>query len=212
MCTCVYTCIYTCTCIGIYSVMYLYIHVSTCTHLAYSSYAISFSRQAVMSAAPSPVMSVPTLNTSSPVMIPDPPRDSCSTHLDASSPQQRFHSPEHDAFVTPTHRADVYSHNNRHHRHTSPIPITDITQSPQRYGRRWVEGGGCGVGCGSPARELTEEEMRHHTPSSPLLTAVREAVDSINQYDDFEILEKIGAGFFADVFKVCTCLYTCMCM
>lgn len=75
-----------------------------------------------------------------------------------------------------------------------------------------VEGGECEVVCASPVRELTEEEIRHHTPSSPLLTAVREAVDSINQYDDFEILEKIGAGFFADVFKVCSCVQMCSCI
>ena len=54
----------------------------------------------------------------------------------------------------------------------------------------------------SPVREVTEEENRLSTPSSPLLTAMREAVESINQYDDFEILEKIGTGFFAEVFKV----------
>ena len=58
-----------------------------------------------------------------------------------------------------------------------------------------------------------EEEWRyHHAPSSPLLTAMREAVDSINQYEDFEILEKIGAGFFADVYKVrktCIVIHTC---
>ena len=59
------------------------------------------------------------------------------------------------------------------------------------------------VASASPIKDLVEEEWRHHhAPSSPLLTAVREAVDSINQYEDFEILEKIGAGFFADVFKV----------
>ena len=39
-------------------------------------------------------------------------------------------------------------------------------------------------------------------PSSPMLTAMREAVDSITKYEDFEIVEKIGAGFYADVFKV----------
>ena len=54
----------------------------------------------------------------------------------------------------------------------------------------------------SPVRDLVDDNVRRHTPSSPLLTAVREAVDSINQYEDFEILEKIGAGFFADVYKV----------
>lgn len=62
----------------------------------------------------------------------------------------------------------------------------------------------CDVARASPVHELAEEEWRHNTPSSPLLTAMREAVDSINQYEDFEILEKIGAGFYAEVFKVRT--------
>lgn len=39
-------------------------------------------------------------------------------------------------------------------------------------------------------------------PSSPLLVAMRDAVDSLNKYEDFKILEKIGAGFFAEVYKV----------
>lgn len=65
-----------------------------------------------------------------------------------------------------------------------------------------MDGEGCDVARASPVRELAEEEWRQQTPNSPLLTAMREAVDSINQYDDFEILEKIGAGFFAEVFKV----------
>ena len=69
-----------------------------------------------------------------------------------------------------------------------------------------MEGERCEIARASPVRELTEEDWRQNTPSSPLLTAVREAVDSINQYEDFEILEKIGAGFFAEVFKV---LYNC---
>ena len=39
-------------------------------------------------------------------------------------------------------------------------------------------------------------------PSSPMLNALRQAVDSVCNKEDFEELEKIGAGFFADVFKV----------
>jgi hypothetical protein len=67
----------------------------------------------------------------------------------------------------------------------------------------WTDGDEREVASASPVKDLAEEEWRYHqTPSSPLLTAVREAVDSINQYEDFEVLEKIGAGFFAEVFKV----------
>ena len=39
-------------------------------------------------------------------------------------------------------------------------------------------------------------------PSSPLLNALREAVESVSNMEDFEKLEQIGAGFFAEVFKV----------
>ena len=39
-------------------------------------------------------------------------------------------------------------------------------------------------------------------PSSPLLSALRQAVDSVCNKEDFEELEMIGAGFFADVYKV----------
>lgn len=39
-------------------------------------------------------------------------------------------------------------------------------------------------------------------PSSPLLSALRQAVDSLSNMEDFEQLECIGAGFFAEVFKV----------
>lgn len=40
------------------------------------------------------------------------------------------------------------------------------------------------------------------SPTSPLLIAMRSAVDSLNKYEDFKILEMIGVGFFAEVFKV----------
>lgn len=39
-------------------------------------------------------------------------------------------------------------------------------------------------------------------PSSPLLSALREAVDSLTNMEDFEQLGLIGAGFFAEVYKV----------
>ena len=55
------------------------------------------------------------------------------------------------------------------------------------------------------------DRMIPHCPSSPLLVAVRDAVDSLSQYSDFEIMEKIGAGFFAEVFKVCGwCVCVCV--
>jgi hypothetical protein len=37
---------------------------------------------------------------------------------------------------------------------------------------------------------------------SPLLSALRDAVSTVSGLEDFEILESIGAGFFAEVFKV----------
>ena len=40
-----------------------------------------------------------------------------------------------------------------------------------------------------------------HRPNSPLLSALREAVESVSNMDDFEQIEKIGSGFFAEVYK-----------
>ena len=37
---------------------------------------------------------------------------------------------------------------------------------------------------------------------SPLLSALRDAVSSVHNLEDYEIVEKIGAGFFAEVYKV----------
>lgn len=39
-------------------------------------------------------------------------------------------------------------------------------------------------------------------PNSPLLQAVQQAVESLNPIEDFEILDQIGSGFYAEVFKV----------
>ena len=88
----------------------------------------------------------------------------------------------------------------------SPLSIPDLSSSPRHYGAM-QEREPYRLSSLSPAREVGEDEGVHlariPSPSSPLLTAVREAVDSLSQYEDFEILEKIGAGFFAEVFKVC---------
>lgn len=102
-----------------------------------------------------------------------------------------------------SHTVTATTTHHEHNRHSSPIHIRDSSLSPQRFRRVWTDGDEREKASGSPVRDLMEEEWRyHHAPSSPLLTAMREAVDSINQYEDFEILEKIGAGFFADVYKV----------
>ena len=60
-----------------------------------------------------------------------------------------------------------------------------------------------GIFISTPSKDDIEiEHQEINRPSSPLLLAIRGAVDSLNQYDDFDILNKIGSGFFADVFKV----------
>ena len=63
---------------------------------------------------------------------------------------------------------------------------------------------------GSPLRFEVEETMDLvNVRRSPLLSALREAVTSVSGIEDFEILETIGAGFFAEVYKVrrcCSCL------
>ena len=128
-----------------------------------------------------------------------------STQLDADPAQQRVLDNCNTVTTTPpNHTGTIYTHNdhNHHPSSTSPIPINEFTQSPRHVRRTMAEGDNRVVASASPVHDLMDEDSRLHAPSSPLLTAMREAVDSINQYDDFEILEKIGAGFFADVFKV----------
>ena len=77
----------------------------------------------------------------------------------------------------------------------SPMMITNLSESPYHFSSMPQ------FSSHSPVQDLTEEDM-WKCPNSPLLTAMREAVDSLSQYEDFEIIEKIGAGFFAEVFKV----------
>ncbi len=78
--------------------------------------------------------------------------------------------------------------------------IRDLSESPERYG---------GISfmhkaeiSGLVHSEPPPQSGPFQPPSSPLLVAMRTAVDSLNQYEDFEILEEIGAGFYAVVFKV----------
>ncbi|KAL5487189.1 hypothetical protein EMCRGX_G019763 [Ephydatia muelleri] len=70
-----------------------------------------------------------------------------------------------------------------------PVEVPDLSSSPYR------------IGASFKLRDNTDISVIK-SPSSPMLTAMREAVDSITQYEDFEVVEKIGAGFYADVFKV----------
>lgn len=44
-------------------------------------------------------------------------------------------------------------------------------------------------------------------PSSPMLTALRDAVSSLNRMEDFEIIQPIGEGFYAKVYKVISYIY-----
>ena len=55
-----------------------------------------------------------------------------------------------------------------------------------------------GSGYSSPTHALFSPVR----PSSPLLSVLREAVESLSCIEDFEKMEMIGSGFFAEVFKV----------
>ena len=97
---------------------------------------------------------------------------------------------------SPTLRINDHSPDERDYRHsTSPMMITNSSESPYHISSA------AQLTSHSPVQDFTDEDM-WKCPSSPLLTAMREAVDSLAQYEDFEIIEKIGAGFFAEVFKV----------
>lgn len=84
------------------------------------------------------------------------------------------------------------------------ISIKEMSESPHRLGEvHYIHK------ASPPPSKLSAtlsvdstDGMAFFPPSSPLLVAMRNAVDSLNQYEDFEILEEIGAGFFAQVFKV----------
>ena len=98
--------------------------------------------------------------------------------------------------------------------------ISELSESPRRYGlhrssrlvvndeedvdgvvRRSPLSGSCSASTSLLGLHRSDS-VTLNPPSSPLLMAVRRAVDSLNQYDDFDIIEEIGSGFFADVFKV----------
>lgn len=50
---------------------------------------------------------------------------------------------------------------------------------------------------------INEMSPNHKTsPSSPMIMALRDAVSSLNRMEDFEIIENIGEGFYAKVYKV----------
>ena len=85
--------------------------------------------------------------------------------------------------------------------------INQLSQSPKRVGfyrNRDSRSTSLSVSppCISPSASDDDLRTHHNCPSSPLLVAMRDAVDSLNKYEDFKIIEKIGAGFFADVYKV----------
>ena len=96
-----------------------------------------------------------------------------------------------------------------------PCRISELSQSPEHLGRQCFHGDAVdrrrllSVSPSHSERETSPDEgiTIHNCPSSPLLVAMRNAVDSLNKYEDFKILEKIGAGFFAEVFKVSILLF-----
>ncbi len=49
---------------------------------------------------------------------------------------------------------------------------------------------------------LSDNDVVINRPSSPMLFALREAVDSVSNMADFKMIEKLGSGFFGEVFKV----------
>ena len=90
--------------------------------------------------------------------------------------------------------------------HMSTQSVFELSESPKRFGlpskgydHMYFDRGRLSA---SPPPGSSDEEFAYRCPSSPLLVAVRNAVDSLSQYNDFEILEQIGSGFYAEVFKV----------
>ena len=84
------------------------------------------------------------------------------------------------------------------------ISIQELSESPQRFsgGGTLSDGSKTRLSVTSSHDSIDGDHMVFQPPNSPLLVAMRTAVDSLNQYDDFDILDEIGSGFFAEVFKV----------
>ena len=100
----------------------------------------------------------------------------------------------------------IACHTATEHTHMSTQSVFELSESPKRFGlpskgydHIYFDHGRLSV---SPPPGSSDEEFTYRCPSSPLLVAVRNAVDSLSQYNDFEILENIGSGFYAEVFKV----------
>ena len=95
------------------------------------------------------------------------------------------------------------THSKPNHVHTS---ILELSESPKRVSQlknhEYMYTDSHGRLSATPPPSLIDEEFVLKCPSSPLLVAVRTAVDSLSQYNDFDIMEKIGSGFYAEVFKV----------
>ncbi len=136
---------------------------------------------------------------------------SITNHNHSPAVPNRLPPTDHPSCGSPTFSIEDFGSQNANP--FSPLGIAELVSSPQHYGgpgtrereRSIEKSGSLDRLSVSPAGRDSggEDEGIHISPSSPLLTAVREAVDSLSQYQDFEILEKIGAGFFAEVFKVC---------
>ena len=93
-----------------------------------------------------------------------------------------------------------------HIRNSVSTSVLELSESPKRLGQmrgydhRFQDPHG--RLSASPPPGSGDEDFMYRCPSSPLLVAVRSAVDSLSQYDDFDVIEKIGSGFYAEVFKV----------